>query len=400
MQIARTKGTSVLGKAESLTGLLEMLLAGDTHEVGDRFPSAQKLAKSYSVSIGTARKAMRDLVQAGYLRAERGAGHFVSTRPPMPQDWIDGAKSRGLSGRKKFLVVLDEEFLGPKHQRLLSRYLHGIITACDTTSLDLELIRNDSDKIHDRLSRGDVQGLLGYYLQKPLSFDSSTVPLLAFGHFEIAPQQISVVADVEAGAYEAFRHLFSLGHEKVIMPVVDLPGFLQERGGNEYLLGMRKAFGEYGVAWSRDLIIPVSEEEILPGADFVRSHVAAGITGMFLPEWSGVLGVYRQSLSAKIKIGRDLSVVAFGNHPWADLLEPEITRIAWDPALHGQRAVSLAKEIAENPKRRDGESVIRMPVHLAVGKSCGNLLIGEDQHTTGGRPSENDDMANSDGINS
>ena len=363
----------VPGKAESLASLLLMKLSSEMYSLDSKFPSAQELAQGYGVSLGTARKAMGCLVGSGHLRAERGAGHFVSLKPPPYKESMPYEGSVQDNMQPSFLVVLDEESLAAKHQQLLGTYVQGIMAACDSAGYNLEIIRNDGDKLRERLNRGTVSGILCYYLHEPLSIDTDNIPVIAFGHRKVHPCQHTIVADVEKGVYEAYRYLFSLGHDNLIMLVTSSMSEFYSEGAGEYLLGMRRAFADYGVAWSKELVVGVSPEELESDGSLLKSMIESGVTGMFVPRWSGVLGVYRQARDSGLLVGADLSVVAFGNHSWADLLEPDITRISWDPVHHGERAVSLIQEMSGDAG--GGVKVLHMPVHLSEGESCNSLLL-------------------------
>lgn len=57
--------------------LLAMIRRGDFGE-GDRFPSDTELVKTFTVSRGTIREAVKLLIQQGYLVREQGKGTFVT----------------------------------------------------------------------------------------------------------------------------------------------------------------------------------------------------------------------------------------------------------------------------------------------------------------------------------
>jgi DNA-binding LacI/PurR family transcriptional regulator len=366
------KGKSVLGKAESLALQLEAELATGSLRVGAMYPSVQDLVTRYGISAGTVRKSLLGLVEADILRHERGAGYQVNSipSPKVPAGGLTPMQRTEV--KSKLLVLLDDVALDSKHQSLLGKYVQGLMSACDTAELELELMRNDDQTLRQRLSRGDVRAILCYYLTESLLDDvSDDIAVIAFGHFPVHPNQITLVADVEAGVHEAYRHLFGLGHDNVIMLISDINQFF-EHGGSEYLLGMRRAFADYGVTWSRDRVVVVPQGDLRADGDFLRKQMEAGVTGLFAPDWPEVFGVYRQAHRAGLQISQDMSVVAFGNHPWAELLDPEITRIVWDPIRHGEKAVALIRDMADQSHSRG--NVIRMPVRLVCGKSSGSIL--------------------------
>jgi DNA-binding LacI/PurR family transcriptional regulator len=382
MPVIDCKGKAVLGKAESLALQLETELANGSLRVGARYPSVQELVARHGISAGTVRKSLVGLVEAGILRHEKGAGYQVNSIPSPKAPAGEPVPGKRTEVRSKFLVLLDEVALDSNHQRLLGKYVQGLMSACDSAGLELELMRNDDQILRQRLSRGDVRAILSYYLTESLLDDiSDDIAVIAFGHFPVHPNQVTLVADVEAGVHEAYRHLFGLGHDNVIMLISDINHFFKH-GGSEYLLGMRRAFADYGVPWSRDRVVVAHQDDLRADGDFLRKQREAGVTGVFAPDWPEVFSVYRQAHRAGLRISQDMSVVAFGNHPGSDLLDPEITRIVWDPIRHGERAVALVHELVNQPAIND--SVIRMPVRLASGKSSGSLLhngTGNPGHT-------------------
>jgi LacI family transcriptional regulator len=70
-----------------------------------------------------------------------------------------------------------------------------------------------------------------------------------------------------------------------------------------------------------------------------------------------------------IAIPGDIALAAFDDAYFAELLEPSLTAIAYDPAEVGKVAASLLVEAieADEPIRRD----VSMPVRLVTRRSCG-----------------------------
>ena len=70
-----------------------------------------------------------------------------------------------------------------------------------------------------------------------------------------------------------------------------------------------------------------------------------------------------------VAIPDDLALVTFDDAYFAELLDPPLTAIAYDPAEVGHAAAALLVETigAEAPRRRD----LTFPVRLVTRRSCG-----------------------------
>lgn len=192
------------------------------------------------------------------------------------------------------------------------------------------------------------------------------VPVVVLDRYIPGEQVDSVRGDSVGGAYALTRHLLQLGHRRlaIITGRQDhstasdrVAGFLQaltEAGENDTPHIYR---GEYNQQTGYDYTRQILKLEPRPTAIFASNNFIA-------------IGVMRALREARVKVPKNMSVVAFDDLPQAITIDPFFT-VAAQPAYEmGQQATALLlSRLAGNGP--EGYQEIVLPVELIVRKSSG-----------------------------
>jgi len=155
--------------------------------------------------------------------------------------------------------------------------------------------------------------------------EESNIPYVLIDAHEACDTASSVTVDHVEGAYQAVRHLISLGHKQIGF----LGGAAQIPPVKMMLIGYRKALNEAGIKYNSDW---VSEE----GCDFESGylgmhklldqpeHVTAALCTGDLTAIAAMKAINEHGLS----IPQDFSLVGYDDIPLAARVNPPLTTIA------------------------------------------------------------------------
>jgi LacI family transcriptional regulator, galactose operon repressor len=191
----------------------------------------------------------------------------------------------------------------------------------------------------------------------------------------------SVLLDNRAGIELLVDHLVEHGHEQIGL----LTGSLDETSGVErrdvFLAAMRRhglavrAEHVAGGQWSSECgfaaTLAVLEATLRPAA-LVSSSVELAL---------GALAAARER---GLRVPDDLALATFDDAYFAELLDPPLTAVAYDPVGLGRRAAELLVGAMRDgdTERRDE----RIPVDLVRRRSCGCRAVGQEPGTEAEAP--------------
>lgn len=166
------------------------------------------------------------------------------------------------------------------------------------------------------------------------------VPIV-FHDRELSALGDTVVADHQAGAYAATRHLIELGHRRIA--VLTPPAVV--RPGRERLVGYHRALAEAAIAADPQLVrelgasseLSFSEVKVLLALPDPPTAIISLGTRM-------LAGVLTAVGSAGLSVPGDLSIVGIGDTDLLRLHTPPITSVRWDIAHCGRLAAELLIE--------------------------------------------------------
>lgn len=313
----------ILTKSQHLNRQLKRELASPSRVCGQRFFSIQEVSRQYQVSPASAYKVIARLVRDGYLESQRGKGYFIKNKP---------AGFRPIRRRTADAMMLIGSSR-PGGERLFEKYVAALEKECGRRGWQLLLARDDPEEI-ERLEKGrSMAGYLLVGIRQPLSVKLDPSQVLVWtstwcpaGWSRISPDRPKI-------ARLAFEHLWDLGHQHTAL-VRLTPGrdIVEDEMG--YVLGMRSAYADLGIAWHPEDIITVGSRDGAEidgnAADGLFDQLRQrGITGIYCMSWPLVLEIYRQAHRRGLRIGKDLSIVGSGGHDALESLNPSPARVRW-----------------------------------------------------------------------
>lgn len=174
----------------------------------------------------------------------------------------------------------------------------------------------------------------------------------------------SVALDDVNAAYEATKHLLTLGHRQIGM----ITGPMGEDAAQDRCLGYEKALQEYGISSADELIVKgdwmprsgydslmhLAQAGQMPGAIFAQNDLMAA-------------GILRATRDLGLDLPRDLSVIGIDDIPLAPFLAPPLTTLHQDFLLIGREAARLLIRSVKEPDAPRRQ--LRLPVELIVRRS-------------------------------
>jgi LacI family transcriptional regulator len=176
----------------------------------------------------------------------------------------------------------------------------------------------------------------------------------------------SVILDNDRGIAILVDHLVEHGHRRIGL----LCGSLSETSGHERRDAFRAAMkrhapqattaGVAGSVWSQE-DGRESTHKLLDRRSPPTAIVASSV--------ELALGALLAARERGLRIPEDLALATFDDAYFAELLDPPLTAVAYDPAAVGQAAAAALVEAMgeDEPERRD----LSIPVRLIARRSCG-----------------------------
>ena len=210
------------------------------------------------------------------------------------------------------------------------------LVLCDSSE-DPRLEQTNLDMLFARRVDGILLAPTGNYVSLE-RFTHRSCPLVLFDRFPPGYAGAAVVTDSFGGAYDATRHLLSLGHERIAI----VTGRLVLPNAQERLDGFRQALQEAH--------LPLRSEYLCPGTFQSESGYECGLKLMRLGEPPSAifscnnkmtLGLMRALYELYVACPERVSVVGFDDFDWAANFSPRLTTVA-QPALEmGRQAVLM-----------------------------------------------------------
>jgi LacI family transcriptional regulator len=155
----------------------------------------------------------------------------------------------------------------------------------------------------------------------------------------------AVVIDNERGACDAVKHLLELGHERIAL-LVARTDWTTDAGR---LAGYRSALAEAGLKLDRKLILKIETHEIEAAARIDELLRTERPTAIFAANNLLAEQAWRALRRRELDIPGDVSLVAFDDVPWMEMVQPPITAVRQPAYEMGRRAALLLLRRLDDP---------------------------------------------------
>jgi len=191
-----------------------------------------------------------------------------------------------------------------------------------------------------------VDGLIviNPYADNRFEYIPKDFPLVFVGASAHEKNICSVSLDDEKVAYEATRHLITLGHTNIAL----VTGPMEEDCSQDRSEGYRRALQESGIAFDKSMVIE-GDWSATSGQTALLSFIEQGRvpTAVFAQNDRMALGVLRAARDANIKVPSQLAVIGVDDMPLSSYFDPPLTTMQQDMPRIGQEATRMLLDIIQ-----------------------------------------------------
>lgn len=291
-------------------------------QIGSKIPSVRELTVQYGVSMPVVRQALQHLASEGVIETLHGKGSFVRKRPVT-------------SLEKASLVIV---FMLPEMKPLSMSYflrvlpeIEKVAAACD---LSVEL-KQHNDNTMTQKSTSNPLGVIwcgpadSDYVRQQLE---RNIPVVAIGDGPDLKRLTRIVNDDFEGGYIAGKHLMNQGHRNV--------GALIRKSELTYarrrFAGFKHAVEEFDNA-TVDMVA-IEQHDPLDVACKMLSKPDRP-TAIFGTSDRLAHTILRAATQMNIQVPNELSLIGFGDDPFAEFLIPPLTTIRTNQQQMGKACI-------------------------------------------------------------
>jgi DNA-binding LacI/PurR family transcriptional regulator len=192
-----------------------------------------------------------------------------------------------------------------------------------------------------------VDGLIiiNPYADKRFEYIPENFPVVFVGARAHGESISSVHLDDDKVAYEATRHLISLGHTNIAM----VTGPMEEDCSQDRTEGYRRALQEASIEVDETMIVE-GDWSATSGRDALLSFVEQGRvpTAVFAQNDRMAMGVLRAAKDANLNVPTQLSVIGVDDMPLSSYFDPPLTTMRQEMPRIGQEASRILLEMIQN----------------------------------------------------
>lgn len=326
--------------------IIDFINNGDFKQ-GERVYSDYELASRFNVSRHTARQAMSELVNEGWLYRVKGKGTFVA-------DYRNKRENTTASGMIGVMTTYLDDYIFPS-------IIKGMYDSLNDSnySLVLSYTNNKIEKeaaVLSSMFQKKIDGLIIEPTKSALpnpnigmyqEFIDLGIPIIFINGYYNEVNASYVVEDDLIGGYIAAKHLVGLGHKKIaaIFKVDDI------QGHNRYK-GFLKLCREKKLSINENAIIWISTEDI----NFMFQQENDNIFLKRIEDCTAIM-CYNDQISLKvielfkrnnIKVPDDMSLISFDDSDLAEITDVKLTTVAHPKIelgrIAGKKLLELIKD--------------------------------------------------------
>lgn len=250
--------------------------------------------------------------------------------------------------------------------------LASVIEGAETEAREHEYFLLTSSAADTKAFRGLVDELVGrrrvdgLIVINPYSDDRfqnipENFPVVFVGARSHEQKICSVSLDDEKVAYEATKHLISLGHTDIAL----ITGPMEEDCSLDRTEGYQRALQEAGIAFDETKVIE-GDWSASSGQSALLSFVEQGRipTAVFAQNDRMAMGVLRAARDVNLKIPSQLAVIGVDDMPLSSYFDPPLTTMRQDMPRIGQEATRMLLELIQ--KKNPAVHELKLPAQLVV----------------------------------
>jgi GntR family transcriptional regulator, arabinose operon transcriptional repressor len=335
---------------------------------GERLPAERLLTEKYGVTRMTVRRAIKFLIELGFLEARHGSGTYVSAR-----------KLSKMENGNKIIGVLV-----PDIQRgVMIDLIRGIEDEAMAAGYNTILCNTDNlwEKAHvyaGQLLANGVKGVIYFPVQDIENggrkedrnlelisrFTDKRIPIVLVDHECKKITTDLVVSDNFGGGYEMTQHLVKMGHRRIAV-VYDF----EETSTRDRISGHHKALRDDGIDPDPRLIQKIKEYGFTESFSELIKRITRElkVTAIFAMNDLLAADVYYHADRLGIRIPEDVSVAGYDDLPFSERLKTPLTTIHQPLYQMGREGFNLFMERLQKPK--DQYRKVVLPNRLIIRKS-------------------------------
>jgi DNA-binding LacI/PurR family transcriptional regulator len=232
-----------------------------------------------------------------------------------------------------------------------------------SSASDPEVFRKLVDEL---VGHRRVDGLIviNPYADERFEYIPKNFPLVFVGASAHEKNICSVSLDDEKVAYEATRHLITLGHTSIAL----VTGPMEEDCSQDRTEGYRRALSEAGIAFDESMVVE-GDWSATSGQDALLSFVELGRvpTAIFAQNDRMAMGVLRAARDVNIKVPTQLAVIGVDDMPLSSYFDPPLTTMRQDIPRIGREAVRMLLGIIQ--KKTTETCDLKLHAELVVRRS-------------------------------
>mgnify|MGYP003390902311 CR=1 FL=1 len=208
-----------------------------------------------------------------------------------------------------------------------------------------------------------VDGLIviNPYADERFQYIPKDFPLVFVGASAHEKNICSVSLDDEKVAYEATRHLITLGHTKIAL----VTGPMEEDCSQDRTEGYQRALQEAGIAFDKTMVVE-GDWSASSGQSALLSFVEQGRvpSAVFAQNDRMAMGVLRAARDINLKVPSQLAVIGVDDMPLSSYFDPPLTTMRQDMPRIGQEATRMLLDIIK--KKSTAMRDLKLPAELVI----------------------------------
>ncbi len=326
-------------KYETIKKNILSLISSQLLKPNDKIPGENEIARRFGVSVITARKALSDLVNEGFIYRIKGKGSFVS----LPNSPVQEKRLRMIVFLLPASEAVDSSFM---------KMIRGVQAGCSSHGYSV-LIEGSNDRLESeqdimkKVINDRISGVIVYSIDPEKNVASfnllkeKKIPFVLIDRYtELIPYNI-VSSHNTAGGFQAAEHLIQLGHRKIAFAAYDYNINTEQLRHKGYQMAL-KAFG---IEEDKNLFEMSAMENAAALYQKVKNRK---ITGIVCANDECALKLMDCFLRWGLRIPEDVSITGYDGIEATEYVRPTLTTVVQDFYQIGKAAGELLVDALEH----------------------------------------------------